>query len=103
MKYHSPQTVTSPRDYVSNVRVIYDGGDGSFSVAKIDWEGQPCLVMRWNVARREWHDAKKVAGNKTCAGMPTSRGYPVWFVIPDELLDSNSEVWRLIREKTKSA
>ncbi len=35
MRYHPPNQVTSPQDYVSNVRVLFDGGDDSVSIAKI--------------------------------------------------------------------
>lgn len=82
MIYHDPHTVLSPRDFVSNVRVLHDGGVGSFSVALIEFEGVDCLAMRWNVARREEDDPVKISGQKICVGMPSSRGYPVWFVLP---------------------
>jgi hypothetical protein len=93
--------VTSPRDCVSNVRVLYDGGQNSVSVAIIDWEGQPRFAMRWNVALREGDDPEKQSGRKVCAGMPMSRGHSVWFIVPDEMLDKNSEVWEAINKAKK--
>jgi hypothetical protein len=101
MQYTPPNTVTSPRDCVSNINVIFDGGTGSspFSVAKLDWDGAPCIAMRWNVGQREWDDPEKLNNQKVCAGMPVSRGFPVWFVLPKELLDENSEVWKQIKSK----
>lgn len=60
MKYFSPIKVISPTDYVSNVKVLYDGGDDSVSVASLEWEGNPCIAMRWNIARREWDDLEKI-------------------------------------------
>ena len=99
MNYTKPQDVTSPQDLVSNIRVIFDGGDNSISIAKIEWEGDDCFAARWNVARREWDNPEKQQG-KTCVGMPTSHGYPVWFILPEELLNRNSEAWKAI-EKTQ--
>jgi hypothetical protein len=96
--------VTSPKDCVSNIRVIYDGKDGSlpgthpFSLALLDWEGKTCFAIRWNVAQREWDDPQKNSNNRTCAGMPTSRGYPVWFILPDEIIKQDSKIWSLIRD-----
>jgi len=101
MQYTPPNTVTSPQDCVSNINVIFDGGTGSspFSVAKLDWDGSPCIAMRWNVSQREWGDPEKQNNQKVCAGMPVSRGFPVWFVLPTELFDENSEVWMQIKGK----
>ena len=65
MKYFPPIKVISPTDYVSNVKVLYDGGDDSVSVASLEWEGNPCIAMRWNIARREWDDSEKIKNKKT--------------------------------------
>lgn len=94
MKYYKPENVISPQDYVDNVRVIYDGGEGSFSLAKLDWEENECFAIRWNVARREWDDDNKANDKAICVGMPSSHGYPVWFILPNELIDKNSEIWK---------
>jgi len=85
MKYIKPNRVVSPRDYVKNVHVIFDGGIDSFSIAELEWEGGKSLGMRWNVARREWDDPQKINGSIEfeCKGMPTSRSYPVWFILPE--------------------
>ncbi|MDP4202566.1 MAG: hypothetical protein Q8861_07705 [Bacteroidota bacterium] len=105
MRYNSPDRVLSPRDFLENVEVIYDGGSGEnpndtgFSLARLTWEGNIALGIRWNVARREWDSPEKINNSIECVGMPSSHGYPVWFVIPDELLDSNSEIWEFIRDK----
>jgi hypothetical protein len=98
MKYYKPEDVTSPADFIESVTVIHDGGANSFSVAKISWEGQECIGIRWNVARREHDDPEKKNGNQICVGMPSSHGYPVWFVLPDELLEDNSEIRKMINE-----
>ncbi len=83
MRYIKPNRVISPRDFVRNVNVIFDGGIDSFSIAELEWEGGKTFAMRWNVARREWDDPEKQNGNIECKGMPTSRSYPVWFVLPE--------------------
>lgn len=104
LRYHDPKTVISPKDYVKNVRVIFDGGTdaSSFSIAKIEWDGNDCFAMRWNVARRELDDPDKKSGKKICMGLPTSHGKPVWFVIPIiDLLNPNSEVHKQIRKFLK--
>lgn len=102
MNYIKPDQVTSPQDCVSNIRVLFDGKEGSFSLALINWNGNDCYAVRWNVAEREWSDQDKQNGNKKCVGMPSSRGYPVWFVLPDELIDKNSEIWEIINKAQAS-
>ena len=96
MKYFPSAKVISPTDYVSNIKVLYDGGDNSVSVASLKWEGKPCIAMRWNIARREWDDPEKIENKKTCIGMPSSHGYPVWFILPDELFNSQSDLNKAI-------
>lgn len=100
MNYTLPINVISPKDCVGNLRVIFDGGDGSVSVAQLDWDDVPSIAIRWNVAKREWDDPEKLSLRKTAVGMPTSRGYPVWFILPPELLDRDSDLWREL-EKLK--
>lgn len=97
MKYRKPEKVLSPRDAVKGVNVVYDGGEGSISVAKILWYDKEVIGVRWNVAMREWDDEDKIKG-KECLGMPTSTGHPVWFIVPDEFLDKDSELWKEIEK-----
>lgn len=96
MKYFAPKKVIGPKDFVTNVKVLYDGGPNSVSVAQLDWEGNTCIAMRWNIARREWDDKDKKNNKKTCVGMPSSHGFPVWFILPDELFDSQSDLSKSI-------
>lgn len=76
MNYRKPENVLSPRDAVKEVNVVYDGGEDSISVAKIQWYDKEVTGVRWNVAMREWDDQDKING-KECLGMPTSTGHPV--------------------------
>ena len=88
--HHPAQTVISPKDRVSNVVPLYDGGpiQGEYSVAILEWNGDPCVGIRWNITERELDDSDKVAGIKTCVGEPNSRGYATWFILPDDFLRS---------------
>ena len=83
MRYIKPDRVISPRDFIRDVHVIFDGGIYSFSIAELEWEGGKTYGMRWNVARREHDNPEKQNGNIECMGMPTSRAYPVWFILPE--------------------
>ncbi|MGS4243649.1 hypothetical protein ACKUS5_29245 [Serratia marcescens] len=77
--YVKPTDVLSPRGHVEVLDVLYDAGEWDVSVARINYRdelNQPfseCTGIRWNGNLDE--------GSK---GMPLSRGYPVWFVIPKE-------------------
>ena len=84
MKYINTKKVVSPKDYIEKVSVLIDDGEDSFSLAKINWNGTEHFAIRWNVAMREWDDIEKKNGTKECVGMPSSRGYPVWFLLPDD-------------------
>jgi hypothetical protein len=77
MPYCDPKTVQGPKKYVSNVRVVYDGGQDHASVAQLDWEGEPGVAIRWN-------------GNadEQPLGNPQSHGNPVWFLVPKEFEDA---------------
>ncbi|SRR6266536_2837883 len=77
MSYVDPQTVTSPKNLVSDVEVIYDSGprEDSWAVATLRWDKRPAVGIRWNGAPGSG------------VGSPQSRGLPTWFVVPDELAD----------------
>ncbi len=99
MNYINPNQVISPQEYISNIRILHDGGNDSFSLARVEWEGEDCFAIRWNIARREWDDPEKQIDRKQCIGMPSSHGYPIWFILPEELIDQDSEIWRIINEQ----
>jgi hypothetical protein len=87
MIHTPPNDVESPVPLVKNIRVIYDGGvnrETCFSVAELDWDGDRCLAIRWNVSHKEWDVPVKASDQVVCRGMPTSHGVPIWFVLPDE-------------------
>jgi len=75
MAYIHPSMVLSPKSAISDLSVIYDGGEGKWSVAVMIWNGEPTLAIRWN-------------GENGSLGHPQSRGIPTWFIIPDDLKDA---------------
>jgi hypothetical protein len=101
MKYKKPNKIYSPKDIIKNVKVIFDGGEKSFSLAKLNWNGREVTGIRWNIGLREWNDQNKIKEIKDCVGVPSSRGYSTWFVLPEELLEKNSEIWKKIDEVNK--
>lgn len=84
--YHEPQNINCPQDYLKVIKVIYDGtlqnGSYDFSLALIEWDGEPSLAIRWNHSMREELDIDKRNNVKKCLGMPISFSHPVWFVLP---------------------
>jgi len=75
--YCNPKTVTGPKRHVSNVQVIYDGGPDDCAVARLDWDGEPGVGIRWNGNAKDQP-----------LGSPQSRGHPFWFRIPVEFTDA---------------
>ena len=83
MKYNKPKDVKSPRRYVKTIKPLYDGGCEGFSIAILENINGECYVgMRWNISENEWEDQSKINEEKYCVGMPQSRGYSVWFILP---------------------
>lgn len=88
MAYIHPQMVLSPKAGVSNLQVIYDGGEGQWSAARMNWYSSEVLALRWN-------------GEDGSVGNPQSRGVPTWFVVPDELSDCIEK--RIVELKSQTA
>lgn len=74
MAYIDPETVIAPRSRVTSVEVLYNAGE--WSVARLEYDGQECLGIRWNGSDQE-----------PGIGNPQSHGKPTWFVVPSELAD----------------
>ena len=85
--YHDPKTVADPKEFISNIRVLYDDGEKGFSLCRVSVEGVEHMAMRWNVARREYDDNTKQTGKVKCTGAPSIKGVPSWFVLPREIFD----------------
>lgn len=74
MAYVDPNTVISPRALWVLKGIIHNTGQGGWSVAEGEWDGTPCLAIRWNGSN-----------NDNGVGNPQSRGHATWFIVPDEL------------------
>ena len=86
MKYNQPKNVRSPRGYAKQITPIYDGGSNGFSIAILkNSNGNHNIGIRWNISEKEWRDKRKTEETKVCVGMPQSRGYSVWFIVPDTM------------------
>lgn len=101
MLYVDPTTVIGPQDLIDDVDVLYDGGEDGVSIARLTWNGTPVIAMRWNVAQREWDNPDKANEAQTCMGMPVSNAHPVWFILPHEMFDPSTEVYRVMEKLKK--
>lgn len=76
MPYVHPSLVRSPRNRISDVRVLVDKGENNWSLAEIVWDGELCLGIRWNGGS---------GNNFPGIGNPQSRGVPTWFIVPEDV------------------
>ena len=76
MNYIDPITVLTPKGKIRDLHIIHDGGENSWSLARMKWDSTPTIAMRWNGGS---------ANGKHSIGNPHSRGYPTWFVLPEEI------------------
>ena len=78
MAYIDPRMVLSPRGRVENLEVLYDGGEGEYAIARMDWDGDPGNIgVRWN--------GGDTPGRFDRTGNPQSRGVPTWFILPEHI------------------
>jgi hypothetical protein len=83
MGYVKPEDVFSPKDTVTDVRVLIDrgpcpvGGPGTWSLAVVRYDRVNRLGFRWNGC-----DNPK---NGSTLGHPSVRGYATWVMLPDEI------------------
>jgi len=102
MKYYDPNTIYCPKDFVTKVEIISKGTEDTVSIAKIIWDKKEHIGIRWNVARREWNDVNKCNDKKICVGMPSSHGHPVWFILPEGLIDITSKEFKDFIDKNEN-
>jgi hypothetical protein len=70
MSYVRPQEVLSPKNHVGGVvEVIHDPGENRMSVARIIWDEEEVVAVRWN------------GNDKQPLGNPISRRWATWFVV----------------------
>jgi len=71
-----PDEALSPKDRLSNLQVVHNGGPGEASIARGTWDGVPSeILIRWNGTEEK------------PLGYPSNRGYATWHVLPRDLLD----------------
>ena len=73
MAYVEPASVWAPKAFVRAVEVLYNSGAGGWSVARVNWEDEERIGIRWN------------GGEGPGVGNPQSRGNATWFILPAEL------------------
>jgi hypothetical protein len=76
MAYVEPATVWAPKASIRSVEILYNskpGGPGGWSVARVNWEDENRIGIRWN------------GGEGPGVGNPQSRGNATWFILPNEL------------------
>lgn len=76
MAYTPPNDVASPKARLHLVKVLIDGGPGDVAYALARWDGNPCIVFRWN------------GTDDQPLGNPQSRGLPTWIVLDHKLHDA---------------
>lgn len=74
MAYVEPSAVWAPRASIRSVEVLYNEGQGEWSVARINWEEEVRIGIRWN-------------GSDGAPGIghPQARGNATWFILPRQL------------------
>lgn len=90
MSYIDPKTVLSPKGSITDIEVIIDRGENSWSLARMKWDGSSVIAMRWNGGSN--HGIPSI-------GNPQSRGYPTWFVVPDDVGELIEKSFKLSSKK----
>lgn len=80
MSYITPDMVVSPKNKITNVDVLIDNGEDSWSLAEVVWEGRVNIGIRWNGSSKQGVD-QRFNG----IGNPQSRGVPTWFILPEDV------------------
>jgi hypothetical protein len=92
MSYIKPEAVLSPRSRVGGIlEVIHDPQENGMSVARIIWDEEPRLAVRWN-----GDDAKPL-------GNPVARGQATWFIVDGFAAASVEEAAREAAEKSPNS
>ena len=76
MAYVEPTTVWAPRTSIRALDILYNsapGGPGGWSIARVNWDHEDRIGIRWN------------GGDGPGVGNPQSRGNATWFILPPEL------------------
>ncbi|OQA55449.1 MAG: hypothetical protein BWY42_01452 [Candidatus Omnitrophica bacterium ADurb.Bin277] len=79
MSYINPNLVVSPKDRVTDLKILRDEGENKWALASLRWDGEPATAIRWNGGSND----PRFPG----IGNPQSRGVPTWFILPDEIAE----------------
>src|SRR5882724_7153918 len=92
MAYVRPEEVLSPKSRVGGIlEVIHDPGERQMSVARILWDNQPVVAVRWN------------GNSEQPLGNPMSRRQPTWFVVDGYAASSVEQAAREAAEKSPTS
>lgn len=92
MAYIKPENVLSPKRRVGGIlEVIHDPQENGMSVARIIWDEEPRLAIRWN-----GDDAKPL-------GNPVARGQATWFIVDGFAATSVEQAAREAAEKSPNS
>jgi hypothetical protein len=92
MSYIAPEKVLSPRKRVGGIiEVIHDPGENGMSVARIIWDEEPVVAIRWN------------GNSEQPLGNPMSRRQPTWFVVGGYAAGSVEQAAREAAERSPSS
>lgn len=92
MSYVSPAEVLSPKKRVGRIlEVIHDPGENGMSVARILWDEEPVVAIRWN------------GNSKQPLGNPMSRRQPTWFVVDGYAAASIEQAAREAAERSPNS
>jgi hypothetical protein len=73
LAYIPPGDVVSPKARLQLLKVLIDAGADAPAYALANWDGNPCIVFRWN------------GNDEQPIGIPQSRGLPTWVVLDGKL------------------
>jgi hypothetical protein len=85
-----PELVLSPKGRLKELKVVYNGGKSSWSLARMLWDGKKAVGIRWNGGSED----KCFPG----IGNPQSRGVPTWFILPEEVEDVVLELVKTMKK-----
>src|SRR5438094_8137365 len=91
MYYVRPEEVVSPKHRVKRIEVIHDPGEEGMSVARISWDEEEQIAIRWN------------GNSEHPLGTPVSRGHATWFIVDDYAADKVEEAARTAAQKSPNS
>ena len=89
MTYWKPEDVDAPKKrWKEGHSVLFNTGRDGWSAAEGAWDDEPVIALRWNGS-----------DDDPGPGSPQSRGYPTWFIVPDELAGYLKDALEKLKEE----